>query len=105
MNAITMTAMANFRKNKSRNILIGIAIFLTAFLLTAVPTVGIGTASVEMAVTNKIYPTFYAMFRGVNEQQAKGIAKDERLKTVGLRADPGTLVCDNARILDRKSVV
>lgn len=98
MNAITMTAMANFRKNKSRNILIGIAIFLTAFLLTAVPTVGIGTASVEMAVTNKIYPTFYAMFRGVNEQQAKGIAKDERLKTVGLRADPGTLVCDNARI-------
>lgn len=98
MNVITMTAMANFRKNKSRNILIGIAIFLTAFLLTTVPTVGIGTASVEMAVTNKVYPTFYAMFRGVNEQQAKELAKDERLKTVGLRIDPGELVCDNARI-------
>ena len=39
MNIITATALANFKKNKSRNILIGIAIGLTTFLLTAVPTV------------------------------------------------------------------
>lgn len=98
MNAITMTAMANFKKNKSRNILIGIAIFLMAFLLTIVPTIGIGAASVEFTVTNKIYPTFHAMYRGVSEQKARELQKDERLKSVGLRGDFVYLDCDEADI-------
>lgn len=98
MNAITMTAMANFRKNKSRNILIGIAISLTAFLLTIVPTIGIGAASVEFAVTNNIYPTFHGMYRGINNQQAEEMEKDDRFKAVGLRGDIAYLDCDKADI-------
>lgn len=98
MNAVTMTAMANVKKNKSRNVLIGIAVFLTAFLLTIVPTIGIGTTAVEFAATNKIYPTYHTMFRGLAEEKADQIKEDHRFRQVGLRADPANLICDDAEI-------
>ena len=33
MNIVTKTALANFRRNKSRNVLVGIAVLLTTILL------------------------------------------------------------------------
>ena len=42
MNIVTKTALANFRRNKSRNVLVGIAVLLTTILLTAVPMVLFG---------------------------------------------------------------
>ena len=47
MNMISRTALSNFRKNKSRNLLIGAAIALTTFLLTAVPTAIFGFITIH----------------------------------------------------------
>lgn len=54
MNIVTKTAMSNFRRNKSRNILIGIAILLTTVLLTAVPTVLFGVFDLENAKSIRV---------------------------------------------------
>ena len=85
MNIITKTANIEPEKNKSRNILIGIAILLTTLLLTIVPTVLLDTIDIEFVAVNKAYPTFHAMFRNVDEKSAEEMQKDERITKVGLR--------------------
>lgn len=47
MNIVTKTALANFRRNKSRNVLVGIAVLLTTILLSAVPMVLFGGFVIE----------------------------------------------------------
>lgn len=95
MNIITKTATSNLKRNKSRNILIGIAILLTTLLLTIVPTVLLDTIDIEFVAVNKAYPTFHAMFRNVDEKSAEEMQKDERITKVGLREDPAYMVCSN----------
>lgn len=95
MNIITKTATSNLKRNKSRNILIGIAILLTTLLLTIVPTVVFGMIDLEFEAVNKAYPTFHAMFRDVDDKTAEKMIKDERLEKVGLREDPAYMVSDN----------
>ena len=95
MNIITKTATSNLKRNKSRNILIGIAILLTTLLLTIVPTVVFDAIDMEFVAVNKAYPTFHAMFRNVDEKSAEEMQKDERITKVGLREDPAYMVCSN----------
>lgn len=95
MNIITKTALANFRKNKSRNILIGIAIALTTLLLTVVPTAVFGMMDLQFGAVKSVYPTFHTMYRDVPESDAKKMQSDEELKNVGLRQDPGMVASEN----------
>lgn len=99
MNIINQTAKANIRQNKGRNVLIGIAIMLTAVLLTSVPVVGLGAYAPRMAAANKIYPTFHAMYRGVSAKNAEEMKQDKTFEKVGLRQDPGALVSEKTTIL------
>lgn len=92
MSILTKTAFANFRKNKSRNVLIGIAILLTSVLLTTVPTIFFGTFHLENAAVREIYPTYHVMFRNVSEETAGKLMKDERFTDAGLREDPAYVV-------------
>lgn len=94
MNTISRTALSNFRKNKSRNLLIGTAIALTAFLLTAAPTVILGFITIQNQAVNQYYPTFHAMYRDVDSQTAKKLLKDERIEQAGLREDAAAMYCD-----------
>lgn len=57
MNTINRTALSNLRQNKGRNIMAGIAIFLTTILVFVIPVIGLGAVDLEMAAANKIYPT------------------------------------------------
>ncbi len=101
MNTINRTALSNFKKNKSRNLLIGIAVTMTAFLLTAAPTVIMGYVSIQYQAVNECYPTFHAMFRDVDSRTAQEITKDERIEQAGFREDPAVMCCDyssNVRI-------
>lgn len=98
MNIVTKTAMSNFRRNKSRNILIGIAILLTTVLLTAVPTVLFGVFDLENAAVLEFYPTYDVMFRDVDEKTADQLFKDDRLTEVGLREDPAYVVTPESNI-------
>ena len=94
MNIITKTALANFRSNRSRNILIGVAIALTAMLLTTVPTVVFGTIDLRFAAVDNVYPTFHGMFRNVDEKSADKMLDDARLTDTGLREDAAYMICD-----------
>ena len=53
MKIVTRTAFSNIRTNKNRNILIGIAIFLTTLLLFVIPGIGFGIVNLEFAAVNK----------------------------------------------------
>lgn len=87
MNTISRTALSNFKKNKSRNLLIGAAIALTAFLLTAAPTVMIGFVKIQSQAVNQCYPAFHAMLRSVDSRTARQILADERVGQAALRKD------------------
>ncbi|HIW84693.1 MAG TPA: ABC transporter permease [Candidatus Dorea gallistercoris] len=93
MNIITRTAISNLKSNRSRNILIGIAIALTTVLLTTVPTVIFGMIDLQFFAANEAYPTYHAMFRQVREENAKKMQEDPDLTEVGVREDPAYMVC------------
>ncbi len=74
--------------------MIGAAIALTAFLLTAAPTVILGFITIQNQAVNQYYPTFHAMFRDVDSQTAKKLLADERIEQAGLREDAAAMYCD-----------
>ena len=76
MNIVTKTALANLRRNKSRNVLVGIAVLLTTILLTAVPMVLFGGFVIENEAIKEIYPTYHAMYRNVDEKTAQKMEED-----------------------------
>ena len=71
MRTVTKTAIANLKQNKSRNILIGIAIFLTALLLVLVPNVGFATMNLEFEGVSQTLPTFHVMYREVGKRKRR----------------------------------
>lgn len=98
MNIISRTALSNFKNNRSRNILIGVAIALTTMLLTTVPTAVFGSISLRNEAVNHMYPTFHGMFRGVDEKTADEILDDGRLAEVGLREDAAYMISDDSDV-------
>ena len=94
MNIITTTALSNFRRNKSRNVLIGFAIGLTALLLTAVPTFLFDFMSVQFQAVGNVYPTFHGMYRDVGYDVMKEMKEDEAFEEIGIREDPAYMYCE-----------
>lgn len=99
MNIVTKTALANFRRNKSRNVLVGIAVLLTTILLTAVPMVLFGGFVIENEAIKEIYPTYHAMYRNVDEKTAEKMEEDSRIKEIGFREDPAYMIAKNEDIV------
>ncbi len=98
MNIITTTALANLKKNKSRNILIGIAILLTAFLLTMLPTTVMGQMSLRFQAVSKLYSPVHGVYRNVDEESAAQMSRDETFETVGLREQAGRMYSGDRHI-------
>lgn len=91
-------AFANMKHHKSKNILIGIAIFLTTMLLFLVPAIGKGMIDGQFAAVNEIYPTFHALYRNVNEETVTKLAAHHGIERYGLRGDAGTVAVEDADI-------
>lgn len=91
MNVITTTAFANLRKNKSRNILIGTAIALTAFLLTLLPTMVTGQLSLQFQAVNELYAPIHGVYRNVDGETAAEMAEDDVFETVCRREIAGKI--------------
>lgn len=91
-------ALANMKYHKSKNILTGIAIFLTTLLLFVVPTIGYDMILGEKAGINALYPTWHALFRDVNEETAQKMAAHHLVKCHGLRSDVGYMKAEDADI-------
>ncbi|MBP3609785.1 MAG: ABC transporter permease [Lachnospiraceae bacterium] len=98
MKMITRLSLANMKYHKSKNILIGIAVFLTALLLFLVPTIGKNMIDGQFAVINEVYPRWHALYRGVDEETAAKLAAHHAFGMTGLRSDAGYMVHGEAEI-------
>ena len=98
MKMTTRVAYCNMRHYKSNNILIGIAIILTTLLLFVIPSIGKDMVEVNFAVINKIYPTWHALYRNVDESTVMKLAAHHDVKTYGLRSDAGYMNLEDATV-------
>ena len=98
MKMTTRVAYCNMRHYKSKNILIGIAIILTTLLLFVIPSIGKDMVEVNFAVINKIYPTWQALYRNVDESTVMKLAAHHDVKTYGLRSDAGYMNLEDATV-------
>ena len=98
MKMTTRVAYCNMRHYKSKNILIGIAIVLTTLLLFVIPSIGKDMVEVNFAVINKIYPTWHALYRNVDESTVMKLAAHHDVKTYGLRSDAGYMNLEDATV-------
>ncbi|WP_455615275.1 ABC transporter permease [Eisenbergiella sp.] len=87
MNTINTTACANLKQNRGRNLLTGIAIMLTAFLIFTITTLGSGVIRFQFHAANQLYPTYHIMYRDVPEQTAAELARSADIEQLGLRQD------------------
>ena len=83
---------------RAKNILIGIAIILTTLLLFVIPSIGKDMVEVNFAVINKIYPTWHALYRNVDESTVMKLAAHHDVKTYGLRSDAGYMNLEDATV-------
>lgn len=98
MKMTTRVAYCNMRHYKIKNILIGIAIILTTLLLFVIPSIGKDMVEVNFAVINKIYPTWHALYRNVDESTVMKLAAHHDVKTYGLRSDAGYMNLEDATV-------
>lgn len=98
MSMLSRTALANLKKNKSRNILIGTAIALTAMLLTAALTIIVGGVNTQEQAARDIYPTYHAMFGEVDGETARAIKNDGMVEEAGFREDAALMYCEDTAV-------
>ena len=91
MKTVTKTAFANIRLNRSKNILIGIAISLTTLLLFLIPSIGFGMIDIQYEAINRIYPTYHGMYQKVPTETVEKIKAVKEIEKVGLRCEPGMI--------------
>lgn len=89
MKTVTKTAFSNFRQNRSRNVLCGIAILLTTLLIFLVLNIGANMFTIQFAGVNAYYPTYHCMFRQVSQENADALKVHNDIEILGLRADFG----------------
>lgn len=91
-------ALANMKYHKSKNILTGIAIFLTTLLLFIVPTIGYNMIEGQRAVVNELYPNWHALYRDVAEETVLKLSAHHSVARWGLRSDVGYMADEDADI-------
>ena len=98
MKMTTRVAYDNMKYYKSRNILIGIAIVLTTLLLFVIPTVGKGMIDYQFAAVRRMYPSWHALYRNVDEETVRQLTAHHDISTYGLRSDAGYMNLDDADV-------
>lgn len=98
MKMVSTVAFANMKYHKSKNILTGIAVFLTTILLFMIPAVGFASLDAQFAMINKVYPSWHALYRNVDDTMVNELKAHRDITRYGLRSDLGAIVCDNASI-------
>lgn len=94
----TKIALANMKCHKSKNVLTGIAIFLTTLLLFLVPTIGFDMIEIQFAVINEIYPNWHALYRDISGETVEKLAAHHMIERYGLRSDVGYMADEDAEI-------
>lgn len=89
MKTITKLALSNNKKNKTRSILVMVAVFLTMTLLSAIATFGYSTIKYEKLNAEKFYGDYYGMYVGVAEDQIHSMEQRSEFAEVGRAASVG----------------
>jgi len=99
MKMVKRIAIQNIKYYKSKNFLIGIAVFLTTLLLFLVPTIGKDMIEAQFAATNEIYPSYHALFRNVDTEMVEKLSVYHGIETWGLRSDAALASTEKAQII------
>lgn len=99
MKTSTKVAVANLRQNKGRNLVCGVAILLTSFLVFVILTVGFGMIQAQYTTVNAYYPTWHMMYRDVAEDTVQKIKLHDGIERVGIREDFGMLASDDMNVV------
>ena len=86
---ITKLALCNNKKNKTRSILIMLAVFLTTVLLSAIATFGYGIIKYEKVNAENFYGAYYGTFGMVNQEQIREMEKRSEFDRIGKAASAG----------------
>ena len=98
MTMTTTVALENMKYHKSKNILTGIAILLTTFLLLVIRTAGYGIIEAQNAAAYKTYPTWHILFRSVDRDAVDKLAAHHAIEVWGLRSDAGMMCLEDADV-------
>lgn len=91
MRAITKIALSNNKKNKTRSILIMLAIALTTMLLTIISTVGNGMINLQKENAASSYGSNYGLFVGINHTQLQEVNRRAEIDEIGIMRTGGIL--------------
>lgn len=98
MKTVSKVALANLKYSRTRNLLVGIAVFLVSLMLFAVPSIGKCIIDSQFASVNELYPTWHALFRNVDENTVKMLTAHYDIDEYGLRSDVAQMAVGNADI-------
>lgn len=91
MNILTNLAIKNNKKNRTRSILVMIAIFLTTLLLAVIATFGYGSVKSQKENAGSLYGTFYGSYRNVSEEQLEKMQARGEFSQIGISASVGEI--------------
>lgn len=91
MKIISNIAYSNDKKNKTRSILIMIAICLSTMLLTMISTIGNGIIRLQRDNAAETYGSNYGIFLSVNEKQLQELKRHSEIDRIGIMCTAGVL--------------
>lgn len=91
MRIISKISYSNDKKNKTRSILIMVAICLTTMLLTIISTIGNGAIRLQRENAAETYGSNYGLFLSVDDEQLQEIKRRSEIDTIGIMCTAGVL--------------
>lgn len=91
MKMVTRIAFDNMRYHRSKNVLTGIAIFLTTFLLFIVPTIGKNVIDAEYAMVNDVFPEYHASYSNVDDDMLNALSAHHDVGKWGVSCHMGSV--------------
>lgn len=101
MKTTTKLAISNIKVNRSRSILIGVAIFLTTTLLASIGLTGMTLINTQLKNAAANYGSYYAMYSRVTERQLQEIKNHGQFHTVGASTIVSYLTQDKTTLVGR----
>lgn len=98
MKTVSTLAFANAKYHKAKNILSGVAIFLTTLLIFLIISIGIGTEHAKNYVVNQTSPTWHGMYSGISEEKKDELIQHASVENYGLRQDLGEAKLEEGRV-------
>lgn len=89
MNMLRTLAKQNMRYYRKRNILIGVAVFLTSFLVFVMLAAGVVFQQEQYASINAFYPNWHGQYNYITQDLADQIVSGENIEKYGIFSEMG----------------